>query len=215
MRLLITLFTASLLLFACQQQNPQPNQPNTQSGSSFFIQASINGTGWSATELENGCEQYMSWTTDIDYLNDILKINYLSGFDQSTWISPITQVLDGDLRVGFAGFVHNYTDYNNDPVVFHSSLTGVSSAYYEDSSTIAGPEISYLDSNGDAWSTRYGDQSSSSFLITSNTQFNNGVGIPERHIAGNFTCTLYKVSDPTQTKSVGNGSFRLRFQKDD
>ncbi len=201
----------SLVWIRCQQQNSQPNQPQQTQGT-YFITATLNGTVWTADQPNNGCGQYIQWIDDVDYINDIVINYYYAGFDQDPIISPITQVLNGDLRVGFSGLVDVYSDYQNDNAVFYSSMTNVPTVYYQDSVMGAGPEISYWDSNNEYWSTRFGSQANSSFVLTTNNVLNGAVS-PTQKMGGTFSCTMYKQNDPAQTKSVTNGSFMLLYEK--
>lgn len=80
----------------------------------------------------------------------------------------------------------------------------------QDSNDIKGISVTYTDANGEYYSTLDGAQTSSVISYSSAETFTSG-GLNYIKIKGTVTCMLYKQSDPTQTKSLTNGEFKLTF----
>ncbi len=88
-------------------------------------------------------------------------------------------------------------------------------SYDDDSNWIKGVSVTHIDANGDIFSTLSGSQSGSSISYTSMTTATNDFGFQTKTITGTVNCTLYKDSDPSETITLTNGSFKLTFQEFD
>lgn len=88
-------------------------------------------------------------------------------------------------------------------------------SYDDDSNWIKGVSVTHIDANGDIFSTLSGSQSGSSISYTSMTTATNDFGFQTKTVTGTVNCTLYKDSDPSETITLTNGSFKLTFQEFD
>ena len=78
--------------------------------------------------------------------------------------------------------------------------------------SVNGAEIVYEDSNGEIWSSKSGNQTGSTFIVTSCISGVDGI-TPIELVRGTFTCKVYSTSQPTIHKTITDGGFYLIFEK--
>lgn len=88
-------------------------------------------------------------------------------------------------------------------------------SYDDDSNWVKGVSVSYMDANGELYTSLGGTQSGSSIVYNSMTTGTNDFGFQTKTITGTVNCTLYKDSDPSESITLTNGSFKLTFQEFD
>ena len=62
------------------------------------------------------------------------------------------------------------------------------------------------------WSSNYGDQTNSNFIITEKTLDKN-TNTTEMYVKGTFSCKVYSSSNPSLSKTLTDGSFNLVYGK--
>ena len=134
------------------------------------------------------------------------SMDYYGGFDSY----PSLDVTMHNMYQS-TSYADETTNFNT---TFDSKPTNFIS-YDDDSNWIKGVSVTHIDANGDIFSTLSGSQSGSSISYTSMTTATNDFGFQTKTITGTVNCTLYKDSDPTETITLTNGSFKLTFQEFD
>ena len=85
--------------------------------------------------------------------------------------------------------------------------------YSSSAPTTSGVEVSYYDQNMIGWSSGYGSQSGSTFNVTSSVEATDSQTGAYQKVKGTFSCKVYNVNDPSQSKNITDGSFYLYIMK--
>ena len=209
------LLFASALLFSCKKEEPtptpaapSPTTPTTPSTNNFFISAKLDGTTWSVQHNVNEYYLGVGHSANIQPNGD-MTLDYNASISQSEPTNTPSAI--GDLEVGLSGFFTNLGPYTTDNAIFDSHFTLGSKPYFVDGSSTSGAEIKYYDGNNNEYSTRYGDQTGSTFNLTSaeNTTLNGSDGKLSK---ATFSCKLYSQGGPGYI-TVTDGSFYVIFDK--
>ncbi|MBI1836722.1 MAG: hypothetical protein HYR91_05600 [Flavobacteriia bacterium] len=193
--------------------NPNPN-PSPTTPTVDFIQAFINSNSWEAILDQNACVEISDNNKILDNTNNLIKLNFKAGFIQDTTSNNLNSTLNGIFEISFSGYEYSITEYYNSNYHFYESFPlGLNPYFSENSPSIKGAEIIYIDLLGNVWSSKYGSQANSSFNITSSTSSISINGIPIQTVKGEFTSTLYLESNHNISKEVTNGKFGLTYYK--
>jgi hypothetical protein len=205
-----------LLLGACNQDNPEPNEPTPTNTNSPFLKASIDSYVWDVTEPLNGCLETMSTSgnsenTDPDYM----VYDYHTSINQDTDGSALTEIatpLIGELSVSFSGIRYTTDEYYNNRKETYLTYfyLGNYNFYSVSSASNPGVEIFYIDENQEKWSSKFGTQTTSTFNVT-NCETKNWGTAYGKNMKGTFSCKIYSETNPTLFKTVSNGKFNLNF----
>ena len=198
----------TFLFLSCKKNDPQP-VTNTYIPV-YSASATLDDTAhWNTGDLLNHSHSGNIHTFPSI---DSLQTDYLAFFDNN-FIVP-GDASSGRMMIGLSGFRYKLSEYVATILPFHQSMEDVlTTTYYADSSGIAGPEVVWVDYNFEKWSSRYGDQSGSTFTITDNMQGENSNYETVRRLRGTFSCKVYRMSDPTQFRTVTNGNFHIYLPK--
>lgn len=216
-------FLASALLFSCKKEESAPAPvkptppvtptPTPTPGSeinNLYIYATIDGTSWNVKHALNGylfgTGHSMSHVSNGDALLD-----YITTFNFDA-AAPNATELSMNLSVGLSHFFQNLGPYWNDNAIFDSHFTLGSKSYFVDGSNTPGAEISYYDEiNNKLWSTKFGDQTGSTYNLSSavNTTLN---GPPGKLCKATFSCKIY-LEGTILYKTITSGSYYVIFDK--
>jgi hypothetical protein len=205
MKKIIYLFGLLVLASSCNKDDDNstetPDPPVTTSSNPYFS-GSLNGSSWSYTfpTSQNGMGYSAGW----NYENDQLSLDYFSSYEE---LGPDFEPVNGIMSAGYSGFEYQLSTY--DAAAFQSSMAAAPQTYYVDNGSNAGFEISFMENDGTFWSTRFGSQSGSSLMITTNEEAPSYMNQAARRFKGAATCKLYNSENPSEFKTITNASFHF------
>lgn len=206
------------LFFSCKKDEPTPVTPTPKTPtpvSSYFIKADVNSVLWEANDGQNGCRIASSTGKNINSQTSTLTVSYGAGFYQDALNGTITSPLNGSVDISYEGNYMTFAQYYDNDDAFRSTFTTGNQAFFNSTSpNTPGVEVVYFDNNQNEWHSSLGDQTGSTFNVTSNEAASDNIDGAYQKVKGTFTCKVYLYSDPTQSKTITTGSFYLAFLKD-
>jgi hypothetical protein len=203
-----------LFLFACKKKKTET--PLLKTGSEYFIRPTLDGV-YSTFEVNQNNTQMYTWLEDVSSTSTTMVRNYCAGIGQTQenelGAAPTT-VLPGIYFVGF-GAVSTSDSLPN--AEFHAVLGAFNStAFYDYDIENQGFYIFYGEGEYSAANSFYGsqlgDQTGSSFSITSNVALPDYGAIAQRKITGTVSCKLYNYDDETMVKTLTSAPFSIIIQ---
>jgi len=197
------------------------NKSITDTTTNYFLFAEIDGNSWDSgdttTLINFGVEHFNGWSFD-DITTTPLKIDYLGYFIHRDAVNG-DDLSHDQIAIGLSGYSYNTSSMEIDCNTFQTSLANPVNKFYSSSTPNQfGFEIIYLDTMAKKWSTKFGDQTGSSFTITYNNVANPIVNSGQtcaRKYRGTFSCKVYKESNPSEYKVITNGRFHAHISKYD
>lgn len=201
------LFVLSLAMFASCSSD------ESSSSTIAFFRASLNGQSVNYSQNSSSSPTYYNQ----------LGIGFSgNGFDKSFYYASSMDLYGTmesypslDLTMHH---MYQSTSYEDETTNFNTTFESKPTnfiSYDDDSNWVKGVSVSHIDSNGELFTTLAGSQTGSSISYTSMTSDINDFGFQTKTITGTVNCTLYKDSNPSETITLTNGSFKLTFQEFD
>lgn len=209
------IFLASALIFSCKKEETTPTPlptPPTQgpAAEKLFISAKVDGATWKVEELKDDYFFAASWSGSENVTE--MDVDYKGSFFLDDFDGPVPTPAAGIMEVGMSNYHYNISEYSGSDDLFNNSFTVGSKNYYIEGDVGTGAEIYFQDATDNFWSSRYGDQTGSTYKITSitNTTYNGPKG---KLLEGTLSCKVYAIGDPSQFKTITNGKFKIIFNK--
>ncbi|WP_299311251.1 hypothetical protein [uncultured Aquimarina sp.] len=205
-KILLVLLLVSVFTVGCSSDDG-----DVGSGSSFdfFIAADLDGVGFDAG-VNEGSTTIPTYTLASGGIDIIGNSNCIYSYD-----AGFTAINDAVLPSSYFNFDSYYNGSCGSDAelsVFKELFVTGNESYIDNSSSSKGVEYLYV-LNGTDYSTKYGDQTGSSFTITS-------IELKQELIAGDlyrffhvaegvFNCKVYSSSDPSDMLEITNGRFKI------
>ena len=201
-----------LLLFGCG--NDDSNGDAQNHNYDYYITGKANGQPFAyGVNLNSTSIAYVpsnSSGQSLDIPNNLCTYSYEPGFYENSFVENMLTV-----GFNFNKFYQAGCSQEDEFNAFHG-LFPVGDYTYAANSSTKGVEYDYSPSGEDKFYTTFnGDQSNSSFKITSSTEANKQTitGYTKHHqiVEGSFNCTLYNSNDPTDKIEITEARFRVHI----
>ncbi|NQY04889.1 MAG: hypothetical protein HRT68_01495 [Flavobacteriaceae bacterium] len=194
----------ALALVSCESSDDD----NNNSSDEYYLNATINGEPVSFGFSTNATQSdHLMFGTGV--LTALCPYTYPGGFYPNLDESLPTASFD------FTNFYQGPCSGEDEVAVFNTLFPVGSYPYVNNPDTEIGVDFnfSYVANGNTYYTSSDGDQTGSTFNITSSEEFNflllGDLYSFNQIVTGTFSCTLYNANDPSDTLEVTNGTFRL------
>ena len=218
MKTVLILFVSLLVISSCKKKKPTSSSGTAKTDSNYFIRPTLDGN-YIAFEVSQNNVQMETWIDEISGTATNMVCNYAALIGQ-TQLDPLgaspSTVLPGSYFVGFGAIATSDSLPNSE---FHTVFGGFDTsfnAFFDEIIENEGFYIVYSDGefqqSTSFYGSQIGDQTGSSFSITSNSSLPDYNGIAQRKITGTVSCKLYNYDDETLVKTLTNTPFSIVIQ---
>ncbi len=185
---LLVILSVILVFASCKKDRETPYEPPTDK---YYFTGKVKNLSKSFTEDVNGYRLYKAGGCGTDGVD--FYATYGTGFKQESGYYILS---NEKIRISFKN-VYKKANWNGDSLFNHYFKVGDPIPWYSmvnidttvtDTLTIYGVEISWIDGEGKFYSTKWGDQSSSMFVINETALLTSGVSA---RVKAQFNCNVY------------------------
>lgn len=218
---ILVAITIMIIAFGCKKNSPTPaaTASNTATSGSYFVQATINGTAIKHTEGIGGYISYAYGFIDTSWFqvtNKYFEVQYLCVLSTTNNIDEIDvafwqQIPGNSISTPLTGtFIESMISVKSYPYAILVMDT-INGTFNQNNGVV----IQYTDKNGVIWSSQFGDQTGSTFNVTSHTAHPD----PTNTIQGeyshditeaNFSCMLYDPNNGSSKMKLTGGAIKSK-----
>lgn len=197
-KLIPVLILGCVLFFSCKK--------SVNANEEFYFRATINGQAINMTADLSGHSPYVNGTGSYEHSSIAMnpadsKYDYFKG--------TIFEKNPSALENAGVYVLRRYNGYPptdaEERLILHTGMFGYGKSNIG-GTTIQGAVIEYTDASGVFWTSEAGPQTGSTFEITEITD--NATGASEKIFKANFSCKLYKETNPSVSITLVNGTVR-------
>lgn len=196
---------ASTVFFStsCKKKTIEPTPTTTKtSKNNTFVKTTIDGN------------LIFNEGTDLTG-NSALWNTFSSPFQDSVYASFYSEIKNktSKITVSFIGNEFSKVEFDSGDALIKTFVVG--DHILSSNSSPGKVVIDYSETvNGvtTEWSSYYGNQTNSNFIITEKTLDKN-TNVTEMYVKGTFNCKVYSSSNPSLSKTLSDGSFNLVYGK--
>jgi len=186
--LIFFLFFAISIIFIYCKKNETPYEPPEDA---YYFKGKVKGISKSFTENVNSYKLYKNGECGTDGSNSY--VTYSTGFKQESGYYILS---NERIRISFKN-IYKQSNWNGDSLFNNYFKPNETISWYSlvnvdtsttDTLTINGVEVTWIDGEGKLYSSQWGDQSSSLFVIKEATLLSPGVLI---RVKAEFNCRVY------------------------